>query len=33
MSSEDIKSNERGIAIKSKKVFMEPEVYPHYKKL
>jgi len=32
MSSEDIKSNERGIAIKSKKVFMEPEVYPHYKK-
>jgi len=32
MSKEDIKNNNNGIVIKSKKVFMDAEVYPHYKK-
>ncbi len=32
MSSEEILKNEKGITISLEKVFMDPEVYPHYQK-
>lgn len=33
MSSEEIMKNQKGLAVKTSKIFMEPETYPHYKKI
>ncbi|MBI2148061.1 RNA-guided pseudouridylation complex pseudouridine synthase subunit Cbf5 [Candidatus Woesearchaeota archaeon] len=33
LTSEEIMKNERGLAVKINKVFMEPEIYPHFKKM
>jgi len=33
MSADDIANNSKGLAVKITRVFMDPEVYPHYKKL
>jgi len=32
LSTEDILKNEKGLAVKTSKVFMNPETYPHYKR-
>ncbi len=32
MSSDELKNNEKGLVIKTSKIFMDPEVYPHYKR-
>lgn len=32
MSSSDIKNNEKGLVVKTSKIFMEPETYPHFKR-
>lgn len=32
MTSEDIMKNEKGLAVLVNKVFMDPEIYPHYRK-
>ena len=33
MSADEIANNSKGLALKVTRVFMDPEVYPHYKKL